>query len=113
MQLELKKDERRKARLLLQGFKEPEEWDLVWNVSPVVFPSTIKTLVFKAGHAEEVSSSIDVSVAFLQANKYGPEERPRYVPYRPYSGGPKYVAKLLGPIYGQRSAPRAWYKTLT
>jgi hypothetical protein len=32
MQLELKKDERRKARLLLQGFKEPEEWDLVSNV---------------------------------------------------------------------------------
>ncbi len=33
--------------------------------------------------------------------------------YRPYSGGPNSVFELLGPIYGQRSAPRAWYKTLT
>ena len=24
-----------------------------------------------------------------------------------------YVFKLLGPIYGQRSAPRAWYETLS
>ena len=113
MQLELKKDWRRKARLLLQGFKEPEEWDLESNVSPVAFPSTIRTLVFKSGPDDEVLSSIDVSVAFLQTDKYGPNERPRYVSWRPYTGGPNYVFKLLGPIYGQRSAPRAWYKKIT
>ena len=56
---------------------------------------------------------IDVSVAFLQADKYGPDERPRYVSYRPYSGGEVYVFKLLGPIYAQNSAPRAWYETIT
>ena len=113
MQLEAKKDGRSKARLLLQGFKEPAEWDLRSNVSPVVFPSTIKTLLFRAGPAEDVISSIDVSVAFLQADRYGPDEKPRYVSYRAYPGGPMYMFKLLGPIYGQRSAPRAWYETLT
>jgi hypothetical protein len=41
-----------------------------------MFPSTIKTRVFKAGPEEEVLSSIDVSVAFLQADKYGDEESP-------------------------------------
>ena len=113
MQLEAKKDGRSKARLLLQGFKEPEEWDLRSNVSPVAYPSAIKTLIFKAGPAEDVISSIDVSVAFLQADRYGPDEKPRYVSYKPYPGGPVYVFKLLGPIYGQRSAPRAWYETLS
>ena len=113
MQLEAKKDGRKKARLLLQGFKEPPEWDLESNVSPVAFPSSIKTLVYKAGPAEDVIAMIDVSVAFLQSDRYGPNERSRYVSYRPYAGGPVYVFKLLGPIYGQRSAPRAWYGTLT
>ena len=113
MQLEAKKDGRSKARLLLQGFKEPAEWDLRSNVSPVAYPSAIKTLIFKAGPASDVISSIDVSVAFLQADRYGPDEKPRYVSYKPYPGGPVYVFKLLGPIYGQRSAPRAWYETLT
>jgi hypothetical protein len=113
MQLEAKKDGRRKARLLLQGFKEPAEWDVGSNVSPVAFPSTIKTLVYEAGPVEDVIGMIDVSVAFLQSDKYGPDERSRYVSYKPYQGGPVYVFKLLGPIYGQRSAPRAWYETLT
>jgi hypothetical protein len=62
-------DGRKKARLVLQGFKEPEEWDLRSNVSPVAFPSTIKTLIYKSGPAEDVISMIDVSVTFLQADK--------------------------------------------
>ena len=34
-QLEAKKDSRNKMRLLLQGFKEPPEWDEGSNASPV------------------------------------------------------------------------------
>ena len=37
MLLEAKKDGRRKARLVLQGFKEPLEWDTDSNASPVAF----------------------------------------------------------------------------
>ena len=112
MILEHKKDGRKKARLVLQGFKEPIEWDLESNVTPVAHQSTIRSLVFMGGKPDDILSSIDVSVAFLQADKYKPGETPRYVSYKPHAGGRDYLFRLLGPIYGQRSAPRAWYKTV-
>ena len=112
MILEAKKDGRRKARLVLQGFREPPEWDTKSNASPVAFPSTVRSLLFKSGSSEDVISSIDVSVAFLQTEEYGPEEAPRYVSYKPYAGSREYVFRLRGPVYGQRSAPRAWYDTI-
>ena len=65
MLLGVKKDGRRKARLILQGFKEPSEWDLGSNVSPVAYPSSVRSLVFMGGELTDVLSSIDVSVAFL------------------------------------------------
>ena len=113
MLLEAKKDGRRKARLILQGFREPTEWDLDSNISPVCCPSVIRSLLFMSGRAGDVISSIDVSVAFLQSELYGPDEQPRYVSYKPYSGGLEYLFRLLGPVYGQRSAGRAWFKTVT
>ena len=81
MLLGVKKDGRRKARLVLQGFKEPREWDTGSNVSPVAYPSTVRSLVFMGGEETDVLSSIDVSVAFLQSELYGPDETPRYVSY--------------------------------
>ena len=113
MLLEAKKDGRRKARLILQGFKEPREWDLNSNVSPVANTSTIRSLVFCGGSSEDVLSSIDVSVAFLQSTEYGEDEPLRYVSYKPYKEAREYVFQLRGPIYGQRSAPRAWYRTIS
>ena len=113
MILECKKDGRRKARLVLQGFKEPVEWDLESNATPVANMSTIRSLVYMGGSSDDVLSSIDVSVAFLQADAYKPGDPARYVEYKPYAGGRNYLFRLLGPIYGQRSAPRAWYKTVT
>ena len=113
MLLEAKKDGRRKARLILQGFKEPKSWDVDSNASPVAFPSTIKSLLFMGGEADDIISSIDISVAFLQSREYGPDDPPRYVTYRPYSGGKEYVFQLRGPIYGQRSASGEWYNCKT
>ena len=113
MILEAKKDGRKKARLVLQGFKEPREWDLDSNASPVAFTSTIRSLVFMQGEPDDVLSSIDVSVAFLQSDLYSPDDKPRYVSYKPYSGSVDYVMKLRGPVYRQRSAGRAWFNTLT
>ena len=98
MLLEAKKDGRRKARLILQGFKEPKSWDVDSNASPVAFPSTIKSLLFMGGETGDIISSIDISVAFLQSREYGPDDPPRYVTYRPYSGGKEYVFQLRGPI---------------
>ena len=113
MLLESKKDGRKKARLVLQGFKEPREWDVDSNVSPVASSSTIRSLVFCGGSQTDVLSSIDVSVAFLQSAEYGEDEPPRYVSYKPYQGAKEYVFQLRGPVYGQRSAPRAWYRTIS
>ena len=64
--------------MILQGFKEPMEWDLGSNVSPVAYPSSVRSLVFMGGEKTDVLSSIDVSVAFLQNEEYGPDETPRY-----------------------------------
>ena len=36
-----------------------------------------------------------------------------YVSYKPYKDGKVHVFRLRGPVYGQRSAPRCWFKTLT
>ena len=53
MLLGVKKDDKREARLVLQGFKEPREWDTGSNVSPVAYPSTIRSLVFMGGEETE------------------------------------------------------------
>ena len=74
-------------------------------MSPVAYPSTVRSLVFMGGKADDVLSSIDVSVAFLQSEEYGPGEKPRYVSYKPFPGAREYVFQLRGPVYGQRSAP--------
>ena len=113
MLLGVKKDGSRKARLVLQGFKKPTEWDTGSNASPVAYRSTVRSLVFMGGEGVDVLSSIDISVAFLQSELYGPDETPRYVSYKPYAGASEYVFQLRGPVYGQRSAPRAWYSTVT
>ena len=113
MLLGVKWDGSRKAKLVLQGFKEPREWDTGSNVSPVAYPNTIRSLVFMGGEETYVLSSIDVSVAFLQSEPYGADETPRDVPYGPYAGAREYVFQLRGHVYGQRSAPRAWYSTMT
>ena len=113
MLLGVKNDDRRKARLVLHGFKEPREWDAGSVVSPVAYPSTVRSLVFMGDEETDVLSSIDVSVAFLQSGLYGPGGTPRYVSYKPYAGGREYVFQLSGPVYGQRSASRAWYNTVS
>jgi hypothetical protein len=112
MLLGVKKEGRRKARQALQGFEEPEKWDTGSHVSPAAYPSTIRSLVFMGGEKTDVLNSIDVSVAFLQSEMYGPDEIPTYVSYRPYAGAREYVFQPRGRLYGQRSVPRAWYSTM-
>ena len=56
---------------------------------------------------------IAVSVAFLWSELYEADEIPSYVSYTPYAGAREYVFQLRGPVYGRRSAPRAWYNIVT
>ena len=113
MLLELKRDGRKKARLILQGFREPIEWDEGSVASPVAFASTLRMLLFAAGLRSDVISVNDVSVAFLQSHPYPPDQTPRYVSYEKYRNAVDSVFQLLGPIYGQRAASREWYHTLS
>jgi len=116
MQLEPKHDGRKKARLIMQGFREPKEWDGGATDSPVVAMSTIRTMMamlrLPGGDVGETISAVDVSTAFLQAAEYDPEEPPRYVKYKAHAGAEEEYYRLRGPLYGQRSAPLRWYKTL-
>ena len=112
MLLEPKGDGRLKGRLICLGYQEPYWWDKGSTDSPVASMATVRTLLFRNGDAEDVVSSVDVATAFLQAEEYGPGERKRYVKYKPHPKAEVEYYGLLGPIYGQRSASKAWYKTL-
>ena len=83
------------------------------NARLVAFLSTINSLIYRAGPSDDAISYIDVIVAFVQSDEYGPDEPDTYVSYSPYNGGPVYVMKRKGCIYGQRSSPRYGYDTLT
>ena len=111
MLLELKRDGRKKARLILQGFREPKEWDEGSVSSPVVFPSSIRSFLFSAGDRDECISVNDVSVAFLQADPFPLDQPSRYVSYKPHRHSEDYLFEMLGTIYGARSASREWFLT--
>ena len=112
MLLEVKRDGRKKARLGLQGFREPSEWDDGSTVSSVVYCDTVRLLLFTAGSVLEVISTNDVSVAFLQSHGYSSVLDPRFVSYKAYKQAWTWIFQLHGPIYGQRAAGKKWYITM-
>ena len=112
MRLEAKKDGRKKARLIVQGFREPLSWDVGGTDSPTAAMASIRTLLFMHGLFGDVISSIDVSTAFLQAAEYEVGSTPRYVYYQACQGGPKVYYRLRGCLYGQRTASMEWHRTL-
>ena len=54
MLLEVKRDGRKKAGLILQGFREPVEWDEGSVASPLAFVSTLRMLLFTGGLRSDV-----------------------------------------------------------
>ncbi len=113
MLLAVKRDGRRKCRLILQGFSEPEAWDEGRSVdSPVAYYTTVRMLLTKSGK-QHIISKRDVSVAFLQSSAYTEDESLRYCRWTQCKGAPEKYYQLLGPLYGQRSAGRRWFETLS
>jgi hypothetical protein len=112
MRLEAKKDGRKKARLIVQGFREPTSWDVGGTDSPTAAMASIRTLLFMKGFLGDVISSIDVSTAFLQAEEYEAGSMPRYVYYQATQGGPRVYYRPRGCLYGQRTASMEWHRTL-
>ena len=112
MLLDTKRDGRLKARLVALGYREPREWDTKSNSSPVADITSIRTMLYKAGDPNDIISSIDVSVAFLQANPYDDNDIKRYVSFKPHDSSETLYYNLRGVLYGQRSGGRLWYDTL-
>ena len=108
MLLELKRDGRKKGRLVIN--KEPVAWQTGSHASPVAYLESIRMLVFMAGLGDVISIN-DVSVAFLQADEFEQDDV-RYVSYTAYKGAVEQVLRLHGCLYGQRCASKMWYCTL-
>lgn len=115
MLLEVKKDNRRKGRLVLQGFRAPAWWKVGPTDSPVVATSALRALIFRRDriHGQrEILSQFDFDVAFLQADQFGADERVKHVTYRPHPGYPDEIYELTGPLYGSDDAPMRFFNTV-
>ena len=123
MILELKRDGRKKGRLVCQGFWEPKAYTNNKSDSPVASITSVRTLLAmgrsnKIKHTDpnddmrEVIGSTDVTTAFLVADKYKDTDPNRYVLWRQYKNAPVKVWRLNGPLYGQRDSSRRWFDTL-
>jgi hypothetical protein len=113
MLLEAKKDGRRKGRLVLQGFRAPAWWRVGAIDSPVVATATIRTLIFRRNQRpNEILSSFDFDLAFLQSDAFAPTEREKHVSFCPHPGYPEEIYKLKGPLYGSDDAPMRFFNTV-
>ena len=110
MILELKKDERKKGRLVGQGFWERESQYGKKIDSPVASLAAVRMLLFMGEEVEhEVIACGDVSGAFLAADEYPEDSEPRYVLFQEYKGGAMHVWRLKGPLYGSKDSPYKWW----
>ena len=69
-------------------------------------------MIFRHDRKSRTLASVDIRTAFLQSELYGPNERARYIKVKDPLSGEWLYFRLLGPMYGQRSAPRRWEDTL-
>jgi hypothetical protein len=112
MILKSKKDGRKKGRLVLQGFMEPRWWNTGAIDAPVVASPTVKTILFMAGVPEDVISSVDIDVAFLQADEFPESEQTRYASYKSHPLADTQYYAMRGPIYGSKDAAMRFYTTI-
>ena len=115
MLLEVKRDMRRKGRLVLQGFRAPSWWRIGSTDSPVVATAGLRAMIFrrdKTAGNREILSQFDFDVAFLQANGFAVNEPTRHVSYRPHPGYPEKIYELTGPLYGSDDAPMRFFNTV-
>ncbi len=111
--LTLKRDGRKKARWVVQGCFESNELDDFSNRSYVATFNALRALVFRHDRAHRRMGAVDISTAFLQSDRYEPDEPTRFIKLEdPEKPGHWLYFRLLGPMYGQRSAPVRWETTL-
>lgn len=102
---------RPKSRLVAKGYHQQPGLDFTDTFSPVIKPTTIRTVLGIAVNRDWPIRQLDVNNAFLQGHLTEEVymcQPPGFVD----PDKPTHVCRLRKAIYGLKQAPRAWYVEL-